>query len=45
MGHLPSEMFAVGIGDAFVGVIGKVLFFLIWWSYFMRSKRVRNTYG
>jgi hypothetical protein len=45
MGDLPSEVLAAGIGGVFGAGITEVFYFLIWWFYFKKSKRVRNTYG
>jgi hypothetical protein len=45
MGDLPSEILAAGIGAVFGAGIREVFYFLIWWFYFKKSKRVRNTYG
>lgn len=42
---LTIEMMGYIVG-AIVGVIfGEVIYFSIWWTYFKKSKRVRNTYG
>lgn len=27
------------------GTIARIIYFLVWWFYFKKSKRVRNTYG
>lgn len=45
MRDLPHELLSGGLGGVAVTLIREVLFFAIWWSYFMKSKRVRNTYG
>ncbi len=42
---LPSEVLAAGVGGVIGAGFREVLFFLIWWFYFKKSKRVRNTYG
>ena len=45
MSNLPSEIMPMLIGN-FIGVIiAEAVLFTIWWLYFKRSKRVRNTYG
>ena len=45
MRGLPSEVVAGGVGGLVVAVFTAVVQFLIWWFYFKKSKRVRNTYG
>ena len=45
MGNLPSEILGGGISGVFGSVFQALVFFLIWWFYFKKSKRVRNTYG
>ena len=45
MSGLPSEVVADGVGGVVVAVFTVVFQFLIWWFYFKKSKRVRNTYG
>jgi len=42
---LPFEILAAGVGGVIGAGFREVLFFLIWWFYFKKSKRVRNTYG
>ena len=45
MGDLPRQVVASAAG-AMVGVVFKsVVYFLVWWFYFKKSKRVKNTYG
>jgi len=41
---LPSEMLAAGVGGVLGAGFREVVYFLIWWFYFKKSKRVRNTY-
>jgi|GEM_PF-1005530 hypothetical protein len=36
---------AAGTSEAFTAIFREVIYFLIWWFYFKRSVRVRNTYG
>ena len=45
MGDMPSEMGAAVMGAAVGAGFRDVIYFLIWWFYFKKSKRVRNTYG
>lgn len=45
MVDLPSKMLAAGIGGVLGAGIKDLFYFLIWWFYFKKSKRVRNTYG
>ena len=45
MGNLPSEILVGGIAGVFGSVFQAMFFFLVWWFYFKKSKRVRNTYG
>jgi hypothetical protein len=42
---LPSQVLAAGVGAVIGAGFREILFFLIWWFYFKKSKRVRNTYG
>ncbi len=45
MGNLPSDMHSTVLSYVMRSVFGEGVFFLIWWFYFKKSKRVRNTYG
>jgi len=45
MGDMPSQVVASVIGAAIGAVFANLVVFLIWWFYFKKSKRVRNTYG
>lgn len=45
MTSLPSELLSEAIDGFFKGGIGQFVRFTIWWLYFKKSKRVRNTYG
>jgi hypothetical protein len=45
MGDMPSQVVASVIGACVGAVLANVFWFLIWWFYFKKSKRVRNTYG
>jgi hypothetical protein len=45
MGDMPTEVVASVIGAAVGAIFGNLISFLIWWFYFKKSKRVRNTYG
>lgn len=45
MGDLPTEVSAHVVGSALGAVFRNLIVFLIWWFYFKKSKRVRNTYG
>lgn len=42
---LPVEMVAGGIGGVIGATIREGIYFTIWWLYFLKSVRVRNTYG
>lgn len=45
MGDLPTEVMTAVVGGI-VGVgLREIVYFLLWWCYFKKSKRVRNTYG
>ena len=45
MGTVPKQIFD-GIIASLIGVtIREGIFFAIWWTYFKKSKRVKNTYG
>ena len=45
MRELPSQVVASVIDGVAVAVFVNLISFLIWWLYFKKSKRVRNTYG
>ncbi len=45
MGDMPSQVVTSVIGAGIGAVFREGLWFLIWWLYFKKSKRVRNTYG
>jgi len=45
MSSLPSEMLKAGAASMLGAVIGQSAFSLVWWFYFKKSKRVKNTYG
>jgi hypothetical protein len=45
MGDMPSQVVASVIGACVGAVLANAFWFLIWWFYFKKSKRVRNTYG
>jgi hypothetical protein len=45
MGDMPFKVVASVIGSAVSSIFLNFIWFLIWWFYFKRSKRVRNTYG
>lgn len=45
MNNIPPDSFTVALGTTIGECIPEVLFFLIWWLYFKKSKRVRNTYA
>lgn len=45
MRGLPSEVLAGGVGGVVAAVFQAVAYFLVWWFYFKKSKRVKNTYG
>lgn len=45
MGDMPTEVVASLISFAVGEVFVHLIWFLIWWFYFKKSKRVRNTYG
>jgi hypothetical protein len=42
---LPSEIVAAGAGGVVSAVFQAAVYFLVWWLYFKKSKRVKNTYG
>jgi len=45
MSDLPSEVLTARIGWMVRRLFGEGVHFAIWWFYFKKSKRVRNTYG
>ncbi len=45
MGGLPTEMMSAASGEVVLGILKTSIGFTVWWSYFKRSKRVKNTYG
>ncbi|MBP8961976.1 MAG: DUF2569 family protein [Opitutaceae bacterium] len=45
MGDLPSEVVTAGMGGVVGALFREGVYFTIWWFYFKKSKRVRNTYG
>jgi hypothetical protein len=45
VGDMPSQVTASVISAAVETVFANLFWFLIWWFYFKKSKRVRNTYG
>jgi hypothetical protein len=45
LGDLPSEMMKGVIGGAVGTLFREGVYFAVWWSYFVKSKRVQNTYG
>ncbi|MBT3192566.1 MAG: DUF4339 domain-containing protein [Verrucomicrobia bacterium] len=45
MGDMPSQLVARVLGATVGAVFREIIYFLIWWFYFKKSKRVRNTYG
>ena len=45
MGDMPSEVVASVVSAAVSAVFANSIWFLIWWFYFKKSKRVRNTYA
>jgi len=45
LGDLPAAALTVCVGGILGTGLREVLYFLIWWLYFKKSKRVRNTYG
>ncbi len=42
---LPKQQFTNILIDNLRAILREISFFAIWWSYFKRSKRVKNTYG
>ena len=40
-----STMVPSDVGAFIGGIVSEGAYFLIWWSYFKKSKRVKNTYG
>ncbi len=45
MQNLPKEIVTGGINGAGGAMFRRGIYFFIWWFYFKKSKRVRNTYG
>jgi hypothetical protein len=45
MSGLPSRFVAGGVGGAAGAIFQAVVFFVVWWLYFKKSQRVKNTYG
>ena len=45
MGDLPFQVVASVFGAAIGAILANLFWFLIWWFYFKKSIRVRNTYG
>jgi hypothetical protein len=45
MMDLPPEILSGGIEGLVKGIFKELSFFTVWWAYFKRSKRVRETYG
>jgi len=45
MRDLPSEILQGGIAGALGAIFQVCVHSLVWWFYFKKSKRVRNTYG
>lgn len=45
MGDMPSQVVASVTGAAVGALLANLFWFLTWWFYFKKSKRVRNTYG
>lgn len=45
MSGLPSNIVAGGVRGVGGAVFNAGIYFLVWWSYFKKSKRVKNTYG
>lgn len=45
MCDLPKDVLIGGIAGAVRAILGEAGGFLIWWFYFKKSRRVRNTYG
>lgn len=44
-GSLPTDLAQSSFAGEVRAFIREVVFFLVWWLYFNKSKRVRNTYG
>lgn len=44
MQHLGSKVFEAGVTGAIGASIREAIYFLIWWFYFKKSKRVANTF-
>jgi len=45
MSDLPSEIVGAVVTSFFGAAFAEIIFFVIWWLYFKKSKRVQNTYG
>lgn len=45
MPSLPTQMFRAALAGLVKAVIGEGAYFLVWWLYFKKSRRVRNTYA
>jgi hypothetical protein len=45
LGDIPTRTVNLFIAGAVGAILGELFFFFIWWLYFKKSKRVRNTYG
>jgi hypothetical protein len=45
MSGLPAAVISQGLSQFIIGIAQHSIIFLIWWFYFKKSKRVRNTYG
>jgi hypothetical protein len=45
MSGLPSNIVAGGVSGLGGAVFNAGIYFLVWWYYFKKSKRVKNTYG
>lgn len=42
---LPRNILSASIADGWGEIAREMVYFFIWWLYFKKSKRVRNTYG
>ena len=45
IGVIPAQLVPSVVGVALGAIFRESVFFLVWWFYFKKSKRVRNTYG
>lgn len=45
MSGLPSKVVSGGVSGVGTAVFNAGIYFIVWWSYFKKSKRVKNTYG